>query len=135
MFNGQLLKRLMAGVVLITPVVSCFAQDDMSSQRGRAIVANRQVGLCLLCHSAPIPEERFQGNLAPNLALLVQGKTSQQLKNMIENPAIDHPGTIMPSYGKTDHLQRLPQHLRGKVILSNEQIDDVVAYLMSLQKP
>ena len=36
--------------------------------RGRAIVANRQVGLCLLCHSGPFPEERFQGNLAPDLA-------------------------------------------------------------------
>ena len=36
--------------------------------RGRAIVANRQVGLCLLCHTGPFPEERFQGNLAPDLA-------------------------------------------------------------------
>src|SRR5437879_4152568 len=36
--------------------------------RGRAIVANRTVGLCLLCHSGPIPEERFQGDLSPSLA-------------------------------------------------------------------
>src|SRR6187431_394515 len=36
--------------------------------KGRAIVANRQVGLCLLCHSGPFPDERFQGNLAPDLA-------------------------------------------------------------------
>ena len=36
--------------------------------RGRAIVADRQLGLCLLCHSGPFPEERFQGNLAPSLA-------------------------------------------------------------------
>src|SRR5512134_3550102 len=35
--------------------------------KGRAIVANRQVGLCLLCHSGPFPEERFQGTLAPDL--------------------------------------------------------------------
>lgn len=135
MLNGQLLKLLVAGVVVITPAISCVAHDDMSAQRGRAIVANRQVGLCLLCHSAPITEERFQGNLAPNLAMLVQGKTAQQLKNIIEHPSINNPGTIMPSYGTTDHLQRLPQHLKGKMLLSNEQIDDVVAYLMSLQKP
>ncbi|MGB9065040.1 MAG: sulfur oxidation c-type cytochrome SoxX, partial [Pseudolabrys sp.] len=32
--------------------------------RGRTIVLNRAVGLCLLCHSGPFPEERFQGNLA-----------------------------------------------------------------------
>ena len=36
--------------------------------RGRAIVANRGLGLCLLCHSGPIAEERFQGDLAPTLA-------------------------------------------------------------------
>ena len=35
--------------------------------KGRAIVANRQVGLCLLCHTGPFPEERFQGTLAPDL--------------------------------------------------------------------
>ena len=36
---------------------------------GRAIVLNRQVGLCLLCHSGPFPEERFQGNMAPDRRL------------------------------------------------------------------
>ena len=36
--------------------------------RGRAIVTNRQRGLCLLCHTGPFPEERFQGDLAPSLA-------------------------------------------------------------------
>src|SRR5262245_19508318 len=35
--------------------------------RGRTIVGNRQVGLCLLCHSGPFPEEKFQGTLAPDL--------------------------------------------------------------------
>ena len=29
--------------------------------RGRTIVGNRQVGLCLLCHTGPFPEEKFQG--------------------------------------------------------------------------
>jgi len=36
--------------------------------RGRSIVLDRQRGLCLLCHSGPFPEERFQGDLAPSLA-------------------------------------------------------------------
>ena len=37
-------------------------------ERGREIVGNRQVGLCLLCHTGPFPQARFQGNLAPDLA-------------------------------------------------------------------
>src|SRR5437764_10877226 len=36
--------------------------------RGRAIVADRRLGLCLLCHSGPFPEVSQQGNLAPSLA-------------------------------------------------------------------
>ena len=36
--------------------------------RGRAIIVNRQLGLCLLCHSGPFPEEKLQGTLAPSLA-------------------------------------------------------------------
>src|SRR5437016_1753445 len=29
---------------------------------------NRQVGLCLLCHRGPFPDDKFQGTLAPDLA-------------------------------------------------------------------
>ena len=36
--------------------------------KGRAIVADRQKGLCLLCHTGPFPEQRFQGDIAPDLA-------------------------------------------------------------------
>src|SRR5258708_34772919 len=47
--------------------------------RGRALVANRQVRLCLLCHPGAVPEERFQGGLAPDLkgarARLSQGQS------------------------------------------------------------
>jgi len=45
-----------------------LADKPGDAARGRAIVANRSVGLCLLCHSGPIAEERFQGTLAPSLA-------------------------------------------------------------------
>ena len=36
--------------------------------RGHTIVANHNTGLCLLCHSGPFPDDKFQGNLAPDLA-------------------------------------------------------------------
>ena len=48
--------------------------------RGRAIVASRQVGLCLLCHTGPIPEERFQGNLATDLRGAGQRWSTAQLR-------------------------------------------------------
>lgn len=103
--------------------------------RGRAIVANRQLGLCLLCHSAPIPEERFQGNLAPSLAGAGSRWNAAQLRQRIADPASLNPATIMPAYAATTGLVRVPAALAGKPILSDAQIDDVVAYLQTLSAP
>ena len=103
--------------------------------RGRAIVANRQLGLCLLCHSAPIPEERFQGNLAPSLAGAGSRWTAAQLRQRVADPASLNPATIMPAYAATTGLVRVPAALAGKPLLTDAQIDDVVAYLQTLGAP
>jgi sulfur-oxidizing protein SoxX len=101
--------------------------------RGRAIVADRQVGLCLLCHSGPIPEERFQGDLAPSLAGAGARWSEGQLRLRIADPAKMNPKTIMPSYYRTEGLDRVAPSFRGKTILSAQQIEDVVAYLTTLK--
>jgi len=101
--------------------------------RGRAIVANRTVGLCLLCHSGPIPEERFQGNLAPSLAGAGSRSTPAQLRLRIADAARLNPDTIMPSYFRVDGLSRVAKNFQGKTILSAQQIEDVVAYLATLK--
>lgn len=101
--------------------------------RGRAIVGNRQVGLCLLCHSGPFPEERFQGNLAPDLAGAGNRATAGQLRLRIVDASRLNPDTIMPPYYRTDGLERVAAPYRGKPILNAEQIEDVVAYLLTLK--
>jgi sulfur-oxidizing protein SoxX len=101
--------------------------------RGRAIVANRQVGLCLLCHSGPFPEERFQGNLAPDLRGAGKRWSEGQLRLRIVDSARINPTTIMPAYHRTEGLTRVAPTWRGKPILSAEQIEDVVAFLMTLK--
>ncbi len=103
--------------------------------RGRAIVANRQLGLCLLCHTGPFPEERFQGNLAPDLAGAGSRWSAAQLRARLVDPARFNPNTIMPAYYKIDGLSRVAAPLQGKTILSAQQIEDVVAYLQTLRTP
>jgi sulfur-oxidizing protein SoxX len=100
--------------------------------RGRSIVMNRQVGLCLLCHSAPIPEERFQGNLAPDLRSAAR-LTEGQIRQRLVDPSKANPDTIMPAYFKTDGLNRVAPSLKGKTLLTAEQIEDIVAYLLTLK--
>jgi L-cysteine S-thiosulfotransferase len=101
--------------------------------RGRAIVKNRQVGLCLLCHSGPFPEERFQGDLAPDLKGAGTRLSEGELRLRIVDSGRVNPATIMPSYYKTEGLTRVAPAFRGKPVLSAEQIEDVVAFLMSLR--
>jgi L-cysteine S-thiosulfotransferase len=101
--------------------------------RGRAIVANRQIGLCLLCHSGPFPEERFQGNLAPDLKGAGSRFSEGQLRLKIVDPGRVNPATIMPAYHRTDGLVRVAPAYRGKPVLTAEQIEDVVAFLTTLR--
>jgi L-cysteine S-thiosulfotransferase len=103
-------------------------------ERGRAIVVNRQVGLCLLCHSGPFPDQRFQGTLAPDLAGAGARSTEGQLRLRIVDASRLKPDTIMPPYYRIDGLTRVAPAFQGKPILTAEQIEDVVAFLMTLRE-
>ena len=100
--------------------------------RGRAIVLNRQ-STCLLCHSGPFPEEKFQGTLAPDLKGTGGRWSEGQLRLRLVDAAKMNAQTIMPSYYRVDGQQRVASAWRGKPILSAEQIEDVVAFLSALR--
>jgi sulfur-oxidizing protein SoxX len=101
--------------------------------RGRAIVTNRQVGLCLLCHSGPFPEQKFQGTLAPNLAGAGTRWSEGQLRLRIVDSSRLNAATIMPPYYRIDGLTRVAPPFVNKPILTAAQIEDVVAYLTTLR--
>jgi sulfur-oxidizing protein SoxX len=102
--------------------------------RGRAVVANRHVGLCLLCHSGPFPEERLQGNMAPDLKGAGSRWSEAQLRLRIVDAKVLNPVTIMPPYYRTDGLDRVAATFRGKPVLTAQQIEDVVAFLATLRE-
>jgi sulfur-oxidizing protein SoxX len=101
--------------------------------RGKAIVLNRQVGLCLLCHSGPFPEERFQGNMAPDLEGAGSRWSEGELRLRLVDARKLNPDTIMPPYYVVDGMNRVSRSFRGKPILTAEQIEDVVAFLATLK--
>ena len=103
------------------------------AERGEKIVTNRQVGLCLLCHAGPYPQERFQGTMAPDLKGAGTRSTEGQLRLRIVDASRINRETIMPPYYRVDGLTRVSPGYRGKPILTAEQIEDVVAYLMTLR--
>ena len=101
--------------------------------RGRAIVVSRQTGLCLLCHSAPIAEERFQGNLATDLAGAGARWSEAQLRLRLVDARRLNPESIMPAYYRVEGLQRVGEAWQGRTVLSAQQIDDVLAWLRTLR--
>ena len=96
-------------------------------------MADRTRGLCLLCHSGPFPEERQQGNLAPDLAGAGSRLSTAQLRARIVDSRRINPQSIMPAYHRTEGLERVAPALRNRPILDAQQVEDVVAYLMTLR--
>jgi sulfur-oxidizing protein SoxX len=101
--------------------------------RGRALVANHNTGLCLLCHSGPFPQDKFQGTMAPDLAGAGARWTEGQLRLRIVDAGKLNPDTIMPPFYRVDHLTRVPPAYRDKPVLTAVDVEDVVAYLMTLK--
>jgi sulfur-oxidizing protein SoxX len=101
--------------------------------RGRAIVANRQLGLCLLCHQGPFPEETFQGNLAPPLDGAGSRLSVAQLRLRMVDSRRVNPASIMPAYGRGDGFTRVAAAFQGRPILDDQAIEDVVAFLATLR--
>ena len=100
--------------------------------RGRALVLARTT-TCILCHSGPFPETRFQGDLAPDLAGAGNRWTVSQLRLRLVDASRFNAETIMPSYYRTDGLVRVGRNFAGRPILSASEIEDIVAFLATLR--
>jgi sulfur-oxidizing protein SoxX len=118
------------GDAIATPLTA--EPGDVS--RGRAIVASRQSGLCLLCHSGPFPEERSQGNLGPSLSGAGSRWSAGQLRLRIVDARSVNPASLMPAYHRVDGLARVGAAWQGKPVLSAQQVEDVVAFLVTLRE-
>jgi sulfur-oxidizing protein SoxX len=119
-------------LLCLWPMLALAAGDPA---RGREIVASRQTGLCLLCHTGPFPEQRLQGNVGPSLAGVGARLTVAQLRARIVDARALNPDSKMPSNRKTDGLQRVASAYQGKPILTEQQVEDVVAFLATLKTP
>ena len=101
--------------------------------RGKAAVIGRDAGNCLLCHALPEAGERFMGNLAPSLAGVGARLAAGQLRLRIADSSRINRSTIMPAYYRVAGLNQVAAAYRGQPILSAQQVEDVVAYLLTLR--
>lgn len=105
------------------------------ASRGRALVLDRALGNCLICHRAPVPAEPFQGEIGPDLAGVASRLTPGQIRlRLVDQSRLD-PATLMPPYYRVDNLTRVAPQFAGRPVLEAQQIEDIVAWLATLKEP
>ena len=103
--------------------------------RGRRLVQDRDAGDCLICHTLPFPQQQFHGTVGPALDGVGSRLTAGQLRLRLVDPKVLNSETIMPAYYKVEGLYRVLTRYQGKTLLTAQQIEDMVAYLLTLQQP
>ncbi len=127
------LAAALAVTVVGDAIPASLTGANSDAARGRSIIINRQVGQCLLCHSGPFPEERFQGTIGPDLRGTAARLSEGQIRLRIIDSSRVNAASIMPAYYRTEGLTRVAPAFRGKPVLSAQQIEDVVAFMMTLR--
>jgi sulfur-oxidizing protein SoxX len=101
-------------------------------ERGWTIVQDTANATCLICHSMPMPWQPDQGNLAPDLAGVGSRYNAAELRLRLVDPKALNPFTIMPAYYQVQGLSRVQEKYLGKTIYSAQDIEDVIAFLLTL---
>jgi sulfur-oxidizing protein SoxX len=102
--------------------------------RGRTVAIDRKKGNCLACHAMPVPDQAFHGEIGPPLDGVGSRFDAAELRLRIVNPKVINPDTSMPAFYRTEGLHMVMKDFEGKTILSAQEVEDVVAYLMTLQE-
>jgi sulfur-oxidizing protein SoxX len=102
--------------------------------RGQAIVLDPARGNCLICHPMPIAAAEFQGDVGPDLAGVGSRYDAGELRLRVADPKRLNPASVMPAYHRADGLHRVLKAYRGRPILTAQEVEDVVAYLLTLKE-
>ena len=120
-------------MVVVSMLVSSAAQAAGNAERGRAITESRTQGLCVLCHALPGVRAELAGTIGPSLAGVGARLSADDLRLRLIAPERFNADTVMPSYARGDGFERVANPRRGQPLLDAQQIDDVVAYLVTLR--
>ena len=108
--------------------------DEASIAAGKKIAFDRKKGNCLACHTnSDRDDQSFHGEVGPTLDGAGDRWTEAELRGIVANAKMTFEDTIMPAFYRVDGFNRTLEKFDGKSILTPEQVEDVVAYLMTLK--
>ena len=109
--------------------------------QGAEIMKSKKLGNCVACHeAAALSDAPFPGDVGPMLDGVGSRYDEAQLRGILTNAKMTFEGTVMPAYYKVDGFNRPGDGYTGKAatgpldpLLSAAQIEDVIAFLMTLK--
>ncbi|MGI9434839.1 MAG: sulfur oxidation c-type cytochrome SoxX [Geminicoccaceae bacterium] len=105
------------------------------ADKGREVFINRKQGNCLGCHAVTeLGDQPFHGEVGPPLDGVADIYAEGEIRLRIVNAKIVNPDTIMPGFYVNQGLHRVAATFQGKTILSAEQVEDLVAYMLTLKE-
>ncbi|MEW9918968.1 sulfur oxidation c-type cytochrome SoxX [Marimonas sp. MJW-29] len=105
-------------------------------------IMNKGAGNCIACHQvSALSHLAFHGEIGPPLDGAADRWSEAELRGIVSNAKIMFEGTMMPSFYKTEGFIRIGDAYTGKApegpvdpLLTAQQVEDVVAYLMTLKE-
>ena len=102
------------------------------SLRGRQIVEDRERGDCIVCHVIPLSNHQMHGTVGPPLDGVGGRYPAGVLRLRLADSKMINPQSVMPAYYKTTGLFRVSKSRRDQTLLPAQEIEDVIAYLLTL---
>lgn len=127
---AELVKYEVVGGESIPKSLTGKAGDPVA---GRKAAINRKQGNCLACHVMPIPEQPFHGNIGPDLSGVASRYSEGEIRLRIVDAKALNEDTFMPAFYRGTGYYRVLKKFDGKAILNAQQVEDIVAYLMTLK--
>ena len=116
------------GDTIPTPLTTEAGNFD----RGHRVFTDRDAGHCVLCHQVEGLDAEFQGNVGPALSRVGSYLSPEQLRLRIVDYDVVRSGTVMPSYYRSHNLHQVGGAYAGRTVLSAQDIEDLIAYLVTL---
>jgi len=127
-------EQIALNIVEGTSIPEPLSGEPGDPSRGREVSINRKLGNCLACHKMPIPEQPFHGEVGPDLSEVGSTYSEGELRLRVVDPKVLNSDTIMPAFYRSDELNRVMKQFQGKTVLTAQEVEDVVAYLLTLKE-
>ncbi len=107
-----------------------------NAEDGKKWFANRKLGNCLACHAnKDLTSKPFHGEIGPPVDGAGSRYSEAQLRAILVNSkAVFGDETIMPGFYRVNPGARIAKKFKDKTILSGQQIEDIIAYVMTLKE-